>query len=223
MRHHPLLLLLACLLLTASPAAAALRSPQVPVAGTALAEFFALQAQAINPATDQQDLQQLSVAPGTSFELLERGPDVTASAGLYNTLVATPPLYLVLSGAAAPGWFTMCSFRTAPTRLVVNLFDANSTLQGTTTYLGADPSAFGIYGQGAAGVVYLQDFRNPLGAARILAFNSTGAVAGYTWFAIETGSATGGDFADLILLTNMELGPVSVEHASWGSLKRRFR
>ena len=222
MRCRPLLLLLACPLLFAPPAAA-LRSPQVPVAGSALATFFASQGQAINPATDQQDLQQLSVAPGTSFDFIAHGPDLSVSAGLYNTPLASPPLYQVWPGAAAPGWFTACSFRTAPTRLVVNLFDAQSVFLATTTYLGADPSAFGIYGQTAAGIVYLQDGRNPLGAARILTFSGTGTHQGATWFAIETGSTTGGDFADLILLVNLALAPVDVELASWGTLKRRFR
>jgi hypothetical protein len=223
MRHHPLLLFFACLLLLAPPAAAALRSPQVPVSGSALATFFASQGQAIDPATDQQDLQQFSVAPGTSFEFHAGGSGGTASAGLYNTLVASPPLYLVWPGAASDGWFTVCSFRTAPTRLVVSLFDANSAFVGSNTYLNADPSAFGIYGQDAAGVVYLQDARNPLGAARILTYSGTGTHQGATWFAIETGSTTGGDFADLVLLVNFALAPVDVEHASWGSLKRRFR
>jgi hypothetical protein len=218
-----LLRLLACLLLSAPPAAAALRSPQVPVAGTALATFFASQGQAINPATDQQNLQQMSVAPGTSFDFIAKGPDGSASAGVYNTLLPSPPLYQVWPGAAADGWFSVCSFRTGPTRLVVNLFDPQSALQGTNTYLGADPTAFGVYGQGAAGAVYLQDARNPLGAARILTYSGTGAHQGATWFAIETGSTTGGDFADLVLLVNLALAPVDVEHASWGTLKHQFR
>ena len=216
-------LLFAFLLVAPPPAAAALRSPQVPVAGGALATFFASQGQAINPATDQQDLQQLSVAPGTGFGFIAHGPDVTADAGVYNTLLASPPLYQVWPGAAEPGWFTVCSFRTAPIRLVVNLFDEQSAIQGSTTYLGADPSAFGIYGLGAGGTVYQQDARNPLGAARILTYSGTGAQQGSTWFAIETGSTTGGDFADLILLVNLALAPVDVEHTSWGTLKRRFR
>ena len=117
----------------------------------------------------------------------------------------------------------MCSFRTGPARLVVNLFDDNDVFQGTTTYLGAEASAFGFYGQGASGTVYQQDFRNPSGAARILAYAGTGARSGYTWFAIETGSTTGGDFTDLILLVNLGLVPVDVQKSSWGTLKKRFR
>lgn len=223
MRRHPLQLLLAGLLLIAPPAAAALRVPQVPVSGTALATFFASQGQAINPATDQQDLQTLSVAPGTSFDFIVQGPDAAASAGVYNTLPASPPLYQVWPGAAANGWFAVCSFRVSPTRLVVNLFDAQSAFQGSTTYLGADPTAFGVHAQGAGGTVYLQDGRNPLGAARVLTFSGTGAHQGATWFAVETGSAAGGDFADLVLLVNLALAPVDVEQSNWGTVKHRFR
>jgi len=223
MRRPTLPLLLACAVLTAAPAAAAPRSPQVPVAGTALATFFASQAQAINPATDQQELQQISVGIGVAFEMRAFGPDVAASAGAYNTLSPSPALYTIWPGAAASGWFSVSSFRAGPARLVVNLFDSTPALQGTTTYLGAEASAFGFFGQGASGPVYLQDFRNPLGAARILAFNGTGARAGYTWFAVETGSSTGGDFADLILLVNLGLAPVDVERVRWGALNRRFR
>ena len=81
MRRFPLLMLVGLALCAAPPADAALRSPQVPVSGTALATFFASESQAINPATDQQELQQLSVAPGTNFEMRERGPDVTVERG----------------------------------------------------------------------------------------------------------------------------------------------
>lgn len=223
MRRLFLLLWIACALLSAPAADAALRSPQVPVSGAALASFFASQSQTINPLSDQQDLQQLSAAVGASFELRAFGPDVAASAGAYNTLSPAPALYQIWPGSAASGWFTVSAFRIGPVRLVVNLFDNLTALQGTNTYLGADASAFGFYGEGAAGAVYLQDFRNPLGAARILAFSGTGARAGYTWFAIETGTTTGGDFADLILLVNLGLAPVDVERAKWGELKQRFR
>ena len=224
MRRSPLpLLLLAGALSLATPARAALRSPQVPVSGAALASFFASQGQAINPSTDQQDIQQLSVGATASFEVRTFGSDALASVGLYNALAVTPALYAVHPGAATPGWFEVCAFRTGPTRLVVNLFDGLASLIGTTTYLGADPSAFGVYGTGAGGTVYQQDSRNPAGTARVLVFNGVGARAGYTWFAIETGDVNGGDFADRILLVNLSATPVDVEHVRWGELKQRFR
>ena len=238
MRRVPLWPLLACALFAGSAvhagpelptsqdpagAQAALRSPQVPVSGSALATFFASQSQAISPTSDQLDLQQLNVSTNTSFEVRTFGSELTASAGAYNSLAPTPALYQIWPGSALPGWYPVCSFRSGPTRLVVNLFDNTNALQGTTTYLGADPSAFGFYGQGPSGTVYQQDFRNAFGGARILAYAGTGARSGYTWFAIETTSTANGDYADLVLLVNLGLVPVDVQQSSWSSLKQRFR
>lgn len=238
MRRVPLLPLLASALLAATAVYAesdlptsqeptgtqvALRSPQVPVSGTALATFFASQGQAITPTSDQLDLQQLSVSANSSFEVRAFGSELTASAGAYNSVAPSPALYQIWPSSMLPGWYPVCSFRSGPTRLVVNLFDNTNALQGTTTYIGADPSAFGFYGQGASGTVYQQDFRNAFGAARILAYAGLGTRSGYTWLAIETTSTTNGDYADLILLVNFGLVPVEVERASWGELKQRFR
>ena len=224
MRRSPLpLLLLAGALSVAAPARAALRSPQVPVSGTALASFFASQGQAIDPATDQQDVQQFGASATASFEVRTFGSDVLSAIGFYNALAVTPALYQVHPGSASPGWFEACTFRTNPTRLVVNLFDSFSSLVGTTSYLGADPSAFGVYGSGAGGTVYQQDVRNPSGTARVLVFNGVGARVGYTWLAIETGDVIGGDFADRIVLVNLAVNPVDVERVRWGALKRRFQ
>jgi len=216
--------LLALVVLPASPAVAALRSPQVPVTGTALAAFLASQSQAIDPASDQLDLQQLSLGATASFDVHAYAAVLpTAPAGIYNALAPTPSLYQVWPGGPSTDWFPACSFRTSPTRLVVNLFDGLGTLQGTTTHLGADPTAFAFYAQGPNGTEYQQDARNPLGAARMLAFSGTGARAGSTWLAFETGVGPGGDFADLVLLVNLALAPVDVQRTTWGELRRRFR
>jgi len=218
------LALLALVVLPALPAAAALRSPQVPVAGTALATFFASQSQVIDPASDQLDLQQLSLGATASFDVHAYASALpTAPAGIYNALAPTPSLFQVWPGGPSTDWFPACSFRTSPTRLVVNLFDGLGTLQGTTTYLGADPTAFAFYASGPNGTEYQQDARNPLGAARMLAFSGTGARAGSTWLAFETGVGPGGDFADLVLLVNLALAPVDVQRTTWGELRRRFR
>jgi len=218
---------LACLALVAlltSPAAAALRSPQVAVSGTALATFFASRSQAIDPAADQLELQQLSLGATASFDVHAYAPVLpSAPAGIYNALAPTPSLDQVWPGGPATDWFPACSFRTSPTRLVVNLFDGLGTLQGTTTYLGADPTAFAFYASGPNGTEYQQDARNPLGAARMLAFHGTGAHVGSTWLAFETGPGPGGDFADLVLLVNLALAPVDVQRTTWGELRRRFR
>jgi hypothetical protein len=216
------------LLLTAPAASAQYRSPQVPVSGTALASFFASQGQAINVNTDQLELQSASVPVNTSVVMrgfFVGGPG--SSFGLYNGAPASPPLYLVFPGAASSGWFASASYRTAPTRLVVNLFDNNSAFVGATTYLAGppDPSDVGFYipDGGSGATLYSQDARNTGGAARILMYAGTGAHAGETWFAGETGSGPGGDFADIIALVQIPLAPTDVMHASWGALKHRFR
>ena len=215
------------LLLTAPAASAQYRSPQVPVSGTALASFFASHGQAINVGTDQLALQETSFAPSASMAFLGEFLGGTATLGLYNAAFAVPPLYLVFPGSASAGWFATASFRTAPTRLVVNLFDNNSAFVGTVTYLAGppDPNDAGFYisSDGAVGLVYSQDARNPGGEARILMYAGTGVHAGQTWFAAETGAGPGGDFADVIALVTLPSAPTDVVRTSWGSLKSRFR
>jgi hypothetical protein len=215
------------LLLAASLAFAAPRAQQVPVSGTALAEFFASQGQVINVNTDQLNLQSLSVSAGTSLEVHSFGPQATAtSVGTYNSNGGkkTPPaLYTVLSSAMAPGWYATASFRTGPSRLLVNLYDALHTLQGTNTYQGANAASFGIYDSGPGGTFYLDDARNSGGAAKILAYSGTGARAGWTWFACETSPGSGGDFADYVVVVNLSSSTVPVRQTAWGELKAMFR
>ena len=217
------------LTLTAAVAHAAARVPQVPVSGTALATFFASQGQAIDVHNQQLDLQTLNVPAGTSFEVKVFGPEIGSTFGAYNTAPASPPLYQIVPGSATTAWFEMAQFRTAPTRLVVSLFDNNAAFVGSTTYLAGppDPSAFGFYllqAPGAGGLTfYLQDSRNAGGTARMLAYNATGASTGWTWFACETGAGPGGDYADFIALVNLSLAPVPVLRSDWGTLKQRFR
>ena len=219
---------LLALALAATAAHAALRSPQIPVSGTALQAFFTSQGQAINVSTDQVDLQTVSFPAGATLEIHVAFVDPGSSTfGLYNAGFAIPPLYQIFPGAATNGWFAMASFRTAPTRVVVSLFDASSAFQGSVTYLSGppDPAYMGLYLQqspAAGGLTfYSQDPRN--GGARLLAFNGTGTRAGATWLAWETGAGPGGDFADSIWLFPYAFAPVPVSHTDWGMLKSRFR
>lgn len=208
----------------ASPATAQLRSPQVPVSGTALQSFLNTQGQAIDVATQQLDLQRASFAPSQSITLDVR-VGLTIGLGLYNASLATPPLYLIWPGAATTGWFAVASFRTLPTRLVVNLFDANSNLVGTTTYLAGppDPTNVGFYCQGPTDIAWSEDARNTGGQPRLLAFAATGAHAGKTWFACEATPGPGADYADAIHLLSGTFTPVDVARSTWGELKQRFR
>jgi hypothetical protein len=153
------------------------------------------------------------------------GTDGGSTFGAYNAAAATPSLYHIAPGAAVTGWFSNASFRTSPTRMVVNLFDNNEALQGSTTYLAGppDPTNLGVYFQSVGGTFYSQDSRNAGAAARILAYNGTGSRTGWTWFVCETGAGPGGDYADAIALLNLSLAPVPVSQANWGTLKQRFR
>lgn len=215
------------LILTSALAHSAPRVPQIPVSGTALATFFASQGQTIDVNSQQLDLQTLSLPATASFEVHSFDlAGTSGSFGGYNTAPATPALYVIAPGAASTGWFSAAAFRTGPTRLVVNLFDSGDAFQGSSTYLTGPPdaSAFAFYDQTAGGsTFYMQDARNPGGAARILAYNGTGSRAGWTWFACETGAGPGGDFADFVALVNLSLAPVPVSHTDWGTLKQRFR
>lgn len=223
----PMLATLTVIALLATPvrdAHAALRSPQVPVSGTALQSFFNAQGQTIDVGSAQLDAQRFSVAAGVAMPVrvglaLAR----TGSLGMYNAKLEVPPLYQFLPGAGADGWFVVLSFRDSPVRLIVNLFDANSASQGSNTYLGADRTDFGFYVQDAAGLFYSQDERNPGSAPHILAFSGTGAYAGATWFACETSAASGGDFADLVVRVDFALAAVPARSTTWGRVKSLYR
>lgn len=205
-----------------TPAHSALRSPQVPVTGNALATFFASQGQTIAVVGDQVDLQRTSVPAEVAIRAETFGA-VANSFGFYNASNATPPLYLFFPGVASAGWFVVCSFRTAQVRLVVNLFDQNGALQGTTTYLGADPTDLGYYAQGSSGIFYSQDERNASGAARLLAYNGTGSRSGSTWIACELSPDPGGDFADFIMLMDFAFAPVATKRTTWGRVCALYR
>ena len=216
------MVLLTCFATTV--AQAALRAPQVPVSGTALATFFAAQSQTINVNTQQLALQQLNVPAGTAFEVLAYPGSSGQSFGDYNTVPASPPLYMLFPGGTTNGWHTAMTFRDAPSRLLVSLFDASNVLQGSNTFMGADRTGFAFYVQDASSTVsYMQDSRNPGSAPRILAYDGTGLRTGWTWLACETGAGPGGDFADFVALVNLsQTGPVAVKRTSWSRIKQLF-
>ena len=99
--------------------------------------------------TDQDAVQTWAstVSQNSTFTLMIElaGNAATNTIGLYNGGDVAPPLYQVFPGAATNGWFATASFRSGPTRVIVNLFDANAAFVGSTTYLGADAQNFGFY------------------------------------------------------------------------------
>ncbi len=215
---------LSVIALLATGASAALRVPQIAVVGGSLQAYLNGVGESINVLTDQDATQtwQTTVSGNSTFTLMiELSGDAAANAvGIYNAGVAAPPLYQVFPGAATAGWFAVASFETAPTRVIVNLFDDQANLMGTTTYLGADASNFGYYLQGPNGLFYTQDSRNPGSAAHALTYAGTGINNGQWWLCWEDG--TDQDFDDSVLFLE-SIAPTPVSKTTWGAVKRRFR
>jgi len=215
--------------LLATGASAALRVPQVAVAGGSLQGYFNGVGESINVLTDQNAVQtwQTTVSNNSTFTLMIElaGNAATNNIGIYNGgAVGAPPLYQVFPGAASAGWFATCSFRSGPTRVVVNLFDDNAAFQGQNTYLGADASNFGYYLQGPGGLFYTQDARNAGSAAQALAYAGTGNNNGQWWLAWEDLAVGSGDqdYDDAVLFLE-SIAPTPVSKTTWGALKVRFR
>src|SRR5689334_5261370 len=127
----------------AGSASAALRSPQVVVNNGTLQGYLNSVGESINVGTDQLDIQrwQATVSNNSTFTIQVElaGNAASNTYGIYNASFAVPPLYQCFPGAATNGWFCVASFRTAPTRVVVSLFDGSAAFQGSTTYLAGPP------------------------------------------------------------------------------------
>jgi len=219
------------LLAFAGTASAALRSPQVGVLGGTLQAYLNSVGEAINVNTDQQDIQRwaATVSNNATFTIQVEltGNAAANTIGIYNASFAVPPLYLVFPGAATNQWFATASFRTAPTRLVVNLFDNNAAFVGSVTYLAGPPDRndFGFYLSGPGGLFYTQDARNGGGLAQALTYAGTGLNSGSWWLCWEDGNRSAGaddDFDDAVLFLE-SVNPTPVSSTSWGQLKARFR
>lgn len=227
-RSIVLLVAVATLVATASVSTAALRVPQIPVLGGGLQTYFNSIGESINVNTQQDGAQSWSRTSSTNSAvslLIEQSANAGAnSIGIYNASAGAPALYQVLPAAAAPGWFATAGFRTAPVRVVVNLFDANAVLQGSTTYLGADASNFAFYISGPNGTFYQQDARNPGAQAQVLSYAGTGVNAG-TWllaFEDDASNLSDRDFDDAVAQVE-SVNPTPVSSTTWGSLKTLFK
>lgn len=217
--------------LLAGGASAALRAPQVVVAGGTLQGYLNGQGESINVSTDQNAVQtwQTTVSNNATFTLMIElaGNAAANTIGIYNGSPAAPPLYQVFPGAATSGWFATCAFRSAPTRVVVNLFDSNAAFQGSTTYLAGPPdnTNFGYYLAGPGGTFYSQDARNPGGVAQALTYAGTGNNSGQWWLCWEdllVGGGSDQDYDDAVLFLE-SVNPTPVSKTTWGALKVRFR
>jgi hypothetical protein len=226
-RVATILVALTALVAVAGSASAALRAVQVPIAGGSLQGYLNSQGESINVLTDQLDIQrwQATVSNNSTFTLMIElaGNAPNNFIGIYNAGEAAPALDTVFPGAAGAGWFAVVSFRTAPTRAIVNLQDANANNVSTNTYLGADKTDFGFYLQGPGGTFYTQDARNGGGDPQAVTFAGTGINTGSWWLAFEDTPYAGSDhdFNDAVLFLE-SINPTPVNKTTWGSLKARF-
>lgn len=207
---------------------AQIRSPQAPVNGTGLRDYLVSVGESIDPGHDQVvvDLFTGAVSNNSTFtvqiELCTRQD--SASIGFFNGHDVAPVPMNIFPPEAKAGWFAVFSYRTAPIRGVVQLFDENAAFRGSRTYFGADRHAVGIYFSGPGGSGYSQDARNPEGETRVLFYRGTGINAGSAWIAMETGSNADNDFDDDVLFIEAVFNSLTpVRHTNWAELKARFR
>lgn len=220
-----LLGLIAATLLPASAAMAQFRSPQVAVSGTGLQDFLNAQGQTISVASEQRAAQSFAAInvgiPGAlSFAVHDlRGSQWPLA--LYDVFAPTPALRTIFPAATSAGWFTNVGFSASPNRLIVNLFDALGTFQGSTTYLDVAlfAQAFALDGT-PLGTVYSEDARNAGAQPRMLIFRGTGAHFTDAWLCIEADGD--GDFDDAVYLLEF-FAPVPTRHDSWSGVKQLYR
>jgi hypothetical protein len=215
------------LVAVAGSASAALRVPQVAFSSGSLQGYLNSVGESINVTTDQNAAQRWAstVSNNATFTIqVELAGNANANTyGLYNASAVAPALYQMFPGAATNLWFATASFRTAPVRVIINLFDANAVSQGSNIYLGADRTDFGFYLQGPGGLFYTQDARNPGGNPQMLTYAGTGINSGSWWLCFEDLPFGGGsDFEDAVLFLE-SVNPTPVNHTTWGSVKARFR
>jgi hypothetical protein len=215
-----------------TPAQAGLRSPQIAVQGTGLQSYLNSVGETIVVSMEQSDVQHWqSTTSNNSFSFtiqVELGPkDPSASVGFYSASAVTPELYEMFPAEATSGWFAVVSYRSAPVRAIVNIFDASAALRSTRTYLGPDRNSIGFYESGPGGTFYTEDARNPDGRAKWLTFPGEGINSGSWWIAGEETAVAAGssdqDYDDTILfLESSGCGCTATVSSTWGALKARY-
>jgi hypothetical protein len=226
-------LALATTVALAAPASAALRVPQIMFDPGPLQIRLDGFGEAIDVLADQQEGlvwgSTISTNSAMTIQFQLSGNPHGNTMGI-SKLTATA-LGTVLNGtaqvfpaSAGTGWFAVASFRPGNT-LIVNLFDANAVLQGTTSYSGVNRSLYGYYISNGSGTFHSHDGLNADGKAHALAFAGTGQNKGSWWLAFEDSPIADyatEDFDDALIFME-SINPTPVAQTSWGSLKARFR
>ena len=230
-RIYSVVLGLAVTLAVASPALAALRSPQIAFNSASLQSRMNGFGESIDVLTAQQDglVWGSTISTNSTMTIqyqLSGNPHANeiGIAKLNATGNAVTGLATVFPVTAGPGMFAVASFR-AGGLLIVNLFDANANLVSTTSTTGVNRSLFGYYIKNAGATSYSHEGFNADGKVHSLAYAGTGINAGSWWLAWEDASITSyanADFDDAVLFME-SINPTPVAQTTWGSLKARFR
>ena len=121
------------------------------------------------------------------------------------------------------GYFAVASFRSGD-KLTVNLFDASASVISTTTFTGVDRSRLVYYVKNSNGTFFSHMGYNLDHKVHSLVFAGTNLNQGSWWMAWEDSLDPGAtaDFGDGLLFLGA-LNPSPVSHATWASVKARFR
>ena len=209
------------------------RVPQVPVLTPALQSHLAALDQAIDVRTDQLAAQTAPFHPRTGpysaqfmLELVMDLPPGT-TVGIYDPGAAAPALCPVFTAPLSTGGFALLDFRPAPARVTVRMFDVDATLRESHTCPGLLPRTFAFYLQGPAGTFYMEDARNPGGAAQVLQFAADGIWYDDRWLAFEdrpVGAGSDQGYDDVLFALHCaSCVPDPARRRSWGALKGPYR
>ena len=214
-------------LVLVSTAAAELRVPQVPIAGTTLQDYLTFVGQDIEVLSQQEVTQSWPVVEGRRVVCtLHHRDSPNASQiniGIYDPTVGAGSGYLVLFGFEGPSCYAMFRFENGA--LVIDRFDPNGSFIGGTGFVGVDWTSFSLLVQTPQGLLYTQDARNSGGVAQALVYAGTAphAQAGWVaWEESERASGSDDDFEEVVLLLDT-VNATPVHRTSWGGLKARFR
>jgi len=217
------------LLLATSAPAWPLRSPQVPVDGTALQSVFQQHNVHIDPGQSQIDRARigtysiLGIFASYLFDLLT--PVGADTFGVYDAASAIPTRLPLFPPGAEPGWSAFVTPRLSPPRTIVSVFDQNFMLRWQLVYAVVDSANIGLYLDTPASTYYSEDGRNPGHEPHLLLYDDLPFFApDGAYIACEDqtpGGGTPGDFADVVVLWSLPfIDPV--QHSTWAALKQRF-
>jgi hypothetical protein len=212
------------------PAHAGLCAPQTAFASTTLQSQLNTFGESIDVLTDQQDglvwgtNASLNATMSIIFQLAGNpNQDEFGIAGLNPTGGLAGLCAVFPAGDFNTGYFAVASFRGADL-LTVNLFNASARVINTTTYTGVDRTRFLYYVKNAEGTFFSHPGFNTDGKVHSLVFAGTTMNRGSWWMAWEdsVNPPATADYGDGLLFLE-SLNPTPVAHATWASLKARFR